>query len=126
MAAVINRYQANTSERAGPNSSDIDDEEGEDREAPLESDVENEEITYLAERFLRLPTTDDPHLWAVRVHVSLIFFSLILTIDWRLVKDGKQEETFFLLLERIRPRLPSDPTRQPQIQSSPGQRQPFR
>lgn len=74
MAAVIDRYQACNSEHASPNSSDINDEEGDDGEAPLGSDAENDEVTSLADRLMRIPTIDDPDLWAVRVHVSPIFF----------------------------------------------------
>ena len=74
MAVVIDWYQACNSEHASPNSSNINNEEGDDGEAPLWSDAENYKVTSLADRLMRIPTIDDLDLWAVQVHVSPIFF----------------------------------------------------
>ena len=37
----------------------------------VENNVENPEIESLSERVKRMPTSDDPGLWSVRVQVSL-------------------------------------------------------
>jgi hypothetical protein len=87
MSAVINRYES-TSSGSGSQVPNI---------------VENDEITALAERLMRMPTSEDPALWRVRVWVSSWYFVSEYGIKPSF-KEGTEEESFFLLHERLKVR----------------------
>lgn len=85
MTAVINRYESTSSGSRSrvPNS------------------TKNERISDLAECLMRMPTVEDPGLWRVRVWVSSIYFVTEYSIKTS-GKEGAEEESFFLLHERLR------------------------
>ena len=84
MTAVIDRYES-TSLGSGSQVTNL---------------VEHEEMIALAERFMRMPTAEDPGLWKVRVWVSRFCFVIEYGIKTP-GKEGYEEESLFLLHERL-------------------------
>ncbi|KAF8346158.1 hypothetical protein F5887DRAFT_1184931 [Amanita rubescens] len=86
LSDVINRYEAQAAVIRDYAESDLEHEMESDAENDVESegDIEDhiKEITRLAERALRMPNEDDPGLWL----------------------DGAEEESFFLLEDRLKVR----------------------
>ena len=88
---VINRYEA----RVSASQDEI--------ELPQEIVLRNEVIVPLAECAMEMPSEEDPGLWRVRVRVSAFLLSCF-AINWLMTKNGTEEESFFLLCDRLKAR----------------------